>query len=76
MGSVIWSSKHRYSHNLELSAFYGGDERGPCLQLAGEVPANRGSGYVQMTLDEAWDLAHGIIKHVEKEMRNERSKGG
>lgn len=59
--------------NFNLTRFYGGKERGVCLQLSQrefkETP--RASGYVQLTREEAMKLALQLLEFAAAPMEME-----
>ena len=69
--STIFSTTNRHS----FTSFYGGDEKGRCLQittLSPLRPSDEGEGYLQLTLTEAAEVAYQIMRWVQKETARRR----
>lgn len=53
-------------HELTLTKYWGGEIPGKCLQITGRNCDDR-VGYVGVTLEEALDLAIGLLEFIRQE---------
>lgn len=51
-------------HRLTLTQYWGGDEKGLCIQLNGEN-CDRKTGHVGMTVRDAYDTAMELVKWIQ-----------
>ena len=69
MGTEIESS---LQHHL-LKEFFGGKDKGVCLQITAVEPGEPATGYLQLDLVEAAELAYQLGKYCEREAKRRQA---
>ena len=69
MGTEIESS---LQHHL-LKEFFGGVDKGVCLQVTAIEPDEPATGYLQLNLTEAAELAYQLGKYCEREAKRRQA---
>ena len=69
MGTEIESS---LQHHL-LKEFFGGVDKGICLQVTTITPDNPQNGYIQLDLTEAAELAYQLGQYCEREAKRRQT---
>jgi hypothetical protein len=69
MGTEIESA---LQHHL-LKEFFGGKDKGVCLQITAVEPGEPATGYLQLDLVEAAELAYQLGKYCEREAKRRQA---
>ena len=61
-------------HRLTLTQYWGGDERGVCLQLTGNNCDHETFGFVGLTVRDAYETAKSLIEWVQSRAVDQAEK--